>query len=448
MAACCAACLVLTSPIAGWALAQETDPLGRPRQQVPPQETPQRRASSDASKSDTDSHSSGSTTGLPDGPLSKSSNSSTSSLRDFVPEKLNRPQLPTQRDFAAEAAGATRLTIMQQDRADAASVQDAANVQAENIQTTAADGEVIVAPHGGFRLVKRSSKVWEFGVEISSGNGPLRGAIAAAPVPIEFPEQKITVLSEFRSPQVSSVKMKDFGGQGRQMIVNVPNLGPGETARATITMRLDRYDILAPEQPIEWKFAEKGHRDGRLYLGESPYIETNHKRFKELGTQIINDDDTPWKQVESIYDWLQTNIQYEFDPTIHASLDALTNKKGDCEEFASLFIALCRSRGIPARAVWCNDHTYPEFLMVTPGGDAVWLPCQLTTHEHIFGQMFDDRPILQKGDKFTVVGETQPNRYLKPSMKAAAAAGSPQLKWVIQEVNPADVKRSNSPLGQ
>jgi hypothetical protein len=272
----------------------------------------------------------------------------------------------------------------------------------------------------------------------------LRGAIAAAPVPIEFPEQKITVLSEFKSPNVSSVKMKDFAGQGRQMIVNVPNLGPGETARATITMRLDRYDIVAPEQSVEWKFADKGQREGRLFLGESPYIETNHKRFKELGGEIVESDQTPWSQVESIYTWLQRNIQYEFDQTIHASLDALSNKKGDCEEFASLFIALCRTRGIPARAVWCNDHTYPEFLMLAPNGDAVWLPCQLTTNEHIFGQMFDDRPILQKGDKFTVVGENQPNRYLKPS----AAAGAPQLKWIIQEIDPATLQRHNSPLGQ
>lgn len=86
--------------------------------------------------------------------------------------------------------------------------------------------------------------------------------------------------------------------------------------------------------------------------------------------------------------------------------------------------------------------------MVAPNGEAVWLPCQLTTHEHIFGQMFDDRPILQKGDKFTVVGESQPNRYLKPSMKATAAAGSPQLKWIIQEVDPAEIQLNNSPLGK
>ncbi|MDP1563836.1 MAG: transglutaminase-like domain-containing protein [Pirellulaceae bacterium] len=438
---CLSICLGLVLPTVAFALVQETDPLGRPRQQVPAKKDTPSSVPPGSGTSNSGTEQGRPAGDLPDSPTLKSPAARPSRLRDFVPEKLDVPQLPKSRDFEAEAKGTARLTILQQD--NAAPPQP----QAENIQTAAANGEIIVAPHGGFRLVKRSSKVWEFGVEISSGNGPLRGAIAAAPVPIEFPEQKITVLSEFKSPNVASVKMKDFAGQGRQMIVNVPNMGPGETARATITMRLDRYDILAPEQPVEWKFAEKGQREGRMFLGESPYIETNHKRYKELGEEIVNSKETPWNQVESIYSWLQKNIQYEFDETIHSSLDALANKKGDCEEFASLFIALCRNRGIPARAVWCNDHTYPEFLMVTPKGEAVWLPCQLTTHDHIFGQMYDDRPILQKGDKFTVVGETQPNRYLKPSMKAAAAV-SPQLKWIIQEVDPSEVQGSNSPLGK
>lgn len=437
---CLTAVHVLLLPMVAIAGAQEVDPLGRPTQPTGPKENSSQNSPqpSNSSSAATPKDKNGGETELPNSSVKSGGRNS---LRDFVPETLNVPQLPKTRDFEAESKGTARLTIAQQDKAESTPTQ------AENIRTVAADGEVAVAPHGGFRLVKRSSKVWEFGVEITAGAGPVRGALAAAPVPIEFPEQKLTILSEFKSPNVASVKMKDFAGQGRQMIVNVPNLAAGETARATITMRLDRYDIVAPESPVDWKFVEKGQREGRLFLGESPLIETTNKRFKELSEEIVSSADAPWKQVETIYDWLQKNIQYEFDPTIHSSLDALASKRGDCEEFASLFIALCRTRGIPARAVWVNDHTYPEFLMVTPEGEAVWLPCQLTTHEHIFGQMFDDRPILQKGDKFTVIGETQPNRYLKATMKAASAGASPQFKWIIQEVDPAKLEQHNSPLG-
>lgn len=414
---------------------QETDPLGRPRRQdkanQPPQgadkpretQTPPPAGQQDLSP-------------IPGG---VGEGATAGSLRDFVPPTLPPSSLPRTRDFAAETGDPGRRTIKQ--------FQDpgSAPPQADGIQTQAAEGAAVLAAHGGYQLVKRSAKVWEFGLEISSGNGPLRGAVAAAPLPIDFPEQKVTVLSEFSSPTVGSVKLKDWEGQGRQMIVTVPQLAAGETARATFTMRLERYDIVAPTAPLAWRFPDKGLREGRIYLGDSPYIETSHRRIKELAEQIVDESGTPWEQVQAIYDWLQKNIQYEFDPTIHSCLVALDKQRGDCEEFASLFIALCRARGIPARAVWCNDHTYPEFLMVTPSGEAVWLPCQLTTHDHIFGQMFDDRPILQKGDKFTVVGESQPGRYLKPAMKATAAFG-PQLKWIIRELNPEDLPLQSSPL--
>lgn len=377
---------------------------------------------------------------LPTGPLGKPRSSGGGSLRNYVPPTLQDEGLPKTRDFQAEAEGRRGgMRVVGQ-------TQDQAQASATNIQTAAAEGEAILATHGGYKMVKRSAKVWEFGLEITAA-GPMNGVVASAPVPIEWPEQKLTVLSEFRSPTVSSVRMKPFPGQGQQMIVSVGQLGAGQTARATVTMRVERFDVVAPETPLNWQFPKKGSKTAKGYLGDSPYIETNHKRIRELADEVVRPDDSPWKQVESIYDWVQQNIEYEFDPQIHSCLEALDSKRGDCEEVASLFIALCRSRGIPARAVWCNDHTYPEFLMRTEDGTEVWLPCQITTYDRIFGQMFDDRPILQKGDKFSVMGELRPTRYLKPAMTAKSATGAPQFRWIIQEVDPKDIKSDSSPLG-
>jgi len=69
-------------------------------------------------------------------------------------------------------------------------------------------------------------------------------------------------------------------------------------------------------------------------------------------------------QVEAIYDWVRENVEYKFDTQIHSCLDALDSGKGDCEELSSLFIAICRARDIPARAVWIPGHTYPEFYLL------------------------------------------------------------------------------------
>ena len=46
-----------------------------------------------------------------------------------------------------------------------------------------------------------------------------------------------------------------------------------------------------------------------------------------------------------------------------AEFAALRDGTGDCEELSSLFIALCRAHGIPARTVWVPDHCYPEFYL-------------------------------------------------------------------------------------
>ncbi|GEM_PF-553742 len=332
--------------------------------------------------------------------------------------------------------------------------QDLANQTPEDpgqlILTKAAAGEIQETEHGAFRLIQRSSTTWEFGLEITAGaGGPILGVVASAPVPIQWPEQQIKIVTQFKSPSVKSVKVKDFKDQGRQMIVSIPRLNAGETAKASVTMMLQRLDIIKPENRPELKFPEKNNREARMYLGESPYIEIRHPRIQELAATIGNDSDSPWQQVEAIYDWVQTNIKYEFDPNIHSCLEALDAKKGDCEEVASLFIAICRSKGIPARAVWCNDHTYPEFMLCTADGKNVWLPCQITTFEHIFGEMFDDRPILQKGDKFSILGEAAPYRYLKPAMTAKSAVGSPQFRWIIQKVEASTaVDSTDSPLGK
>jgi hypothetical protein len=427
-------CLWVPAVVAAY---QVSDPLGRPLGKPPqPPATKQEGQPAASSPGGTE---------LPDSPLGRRKTGPTSDapgrrLRDFVPERSEGPRLPATRDFAAESGGGLPANRAPADP----SAQDP---QAANIQTTVAEGEIRAADHGGFRLVKRSAKYWEFGLEITAA-GNLTGIAASAPIPVEFPEQRITIVSQFRSPTVGNVRMKDHGDQGRQMIVTIPSLAAGQVARATVTMRLDRYDIVPAEPAVEWQWAKPGSKAGRGFLGDSPYIETSHRRIKDLATELIQPEASPWEQVQAIYDWLQANIQYEFDETIHSCLEALEQKKGDCEEFASLFIALCRARGIPARAVWCHDHTYPEFLLALPSGTEVWLPCQLTTHEHIFGQMFDDRPILQKGDKFSILGESQPHRYLKPAMTVKSAAAAPQFKWIIQEVDPANVESGSSPLGR
>ena len=82
-------------------------------------------------------------------------------------------------------------------------------------------------------------------------------------------------------------------------------------------------------------------------------------------------------------------------------MHALSTGVGDCEELTSLFIALCRQHGIPARSVWVDGHTYPEFYLVDGQGVGEWFPCQ-AAGDRAFGSLPAMRPILQKGDRFQI----------------------------------------------
>ena len=164
----------------------------------------------------------------------------------------------------------------------------------------------------------------------------------------------------------------------------------------------------------------------------SPFIESKHERIKEIAAALpLADGVDAWTEVETIYNWVRENIRYEFDTEIQSCLTALDAGHGDCEELSSLFIAICRARGIPARAVWIPEHTYPEFYLEDAEGNGHWFPCQ-AAGSFAFGHMPEAKPILQKGDKFKVRNHPKPLRYVQPTLKAFGA--TPGWSWHMDQV--------------
>jgi transglutaminase-like putative cysteine protease len=55
---------------------------------------------------------------------------------------------------------------------------------------------------------------------------------------------------------------------------------------------------------------------------------------------------------QNTFMWVSENIRYAgYDAVDRGALYALRNKQGDCTEFMSLFVALCRANAIPARGI-------------------------------------------------------------------------------------------------
>ncbi len=285
----------------------------------------------------------------------------------------------------------------------------------------------------GVRLTEPTIQTWRFGVIVTAASGPAANIIAVAPIPKDWPEQQVRIVSEDLDATVRRVRFRSLGNGARQMVVEIPRLAQGQTAQAVLTIEITKYAIEEPRDP---SVLERTKRISKLreYLGASPSIETNDRKIKTLAKQFSSEGPA-WEQVGAIFDWVRENIEYRQGP-LKGAAAALRDGYGDCEELTSLFIALCRANHIPARTVWVPGHCYPEFHLTDQQGQGHWIPCQAAGAARDFGRMPETRPILQKGDNFRSPEQRKRVRYASATLKSANRGGlaAPTLQVIQQPV--------------
>lgn len=287
-------------------------------------------------------------------------------------------------------------------------------------------------PTPGISLSDPVESVWEFGLKINAPRGA-SGVTATVPIPMPWPEQEIEILVEQKSDNVGKFVIKNRTRDTRQFTFKVNRMAAGQSETALIRFQVKKRMIVAPSDPSQFVATKKVPSKIKTFLKPSPLIESDHKRIRELARSLVDDTLTAWDQVEKNLRWVRDNIEYQFEKQNYSCLHALDVKHGDCGELSSLFIAICRAQGIPARAVWIPDHTYPEFYLSDQDGNGHWFPCQAAgTYE--FGAMSEIKPILQKGDRFRIPGERQEVRYLRPTVVARQAPGGVTIEWISRQV--------------
>jgi len=90
--------------------------------------------------------------------------------------------------------------------------------------------------------------------------------------------------------------------------------------------------------------------DPAAWLKAEPLFEHTDEAFDQLAPAFAGDP--PEQAAREIYDWVRGHVQDgPYDGTDRGARYALLNRKGDCTEFAALYVALCRRAGIPARGM-------------------------------------------------------------------------------------------------
>ncbi len=320
----------------------------------------------------------------------------------------------------------------------------------------------------------------KIGISITAEGGACEGIVATTPVPIDWAEQQVKVIEQDVSAAVR--EFEDFrmiDGTVKQMVLTVPYLAAGEEAHAILTFEVTRRGLVSPDNTAELIVPKKLDRQLRTYLAASIGIEVRSPKIRALAKEIAaklkadgpsdealatvadkpsenqdvqdavagavgvagedrseaaeSGEPTTWQLVEAMYDWVRANVEYKEGP-FKGAMDALKDGHGDCEELSSLFIALCRASGIPARTVWIAGHCYPEFYLTDAEGNGYWFPCQAAGSRD-FGGIAEHRPILQKGDNFS--DPDRPGRklrYVSEHLKVANAVGKPRVKFIREPI--------------
>ncbi len=172
--------------------------------------------------------------------------------------------------------------------------------------------------------------------------------------------QSLPNIQKIEKVEYSLIPIGSFHNNGNLYMQFVIS-NPARIEKLTMTIYADlyKYDLhTAMENKDKSQFSSLIHniiKDGNEpnfdeYLKGEKYIEKNDKNIL-LAAQSITGN-TEIQAVRHIYDYVIDNMEY----SIQGSRDrgaglALRYKKGDCSDYSDLFVALCRTKNIPARVV-------------------------------------------------------------------------------------------------
>ncbi|MEM5871697.1 MAG: transglutaminase-like domain-containing protein, partial [Candidatus Aenigmatarchaeota archaeon] len=218
-----------------------------------------------------------------------------------------------------------------------------------------------------------------------------------------------------------------FDGHGKKIVINlsIPYEDESQTLEMNVKKVVEKngnvFGVIETENPNnEFEYFLEGFvrvRARHLYFLPSQYtipeevkiymqptnnIQSNNPRIRSLAEEITKDAKNDFEKVVKLATWVHEHLTYDLSYT-GKNLDALSvleQKRGVCAEYTTLFIALVRSIGIPAKFVsgfsfgergW-ERHAYAEvYLGKWVPVDPLWLEIGFLDATHIkFGESFDN----------------------------------------------------------
>ncbi len=105
----------------------------------------------------------------------------------------------------------------------------------------------------------------------------------------------------------------------------------------------------------------------KQFVQETEKTESTDPEIKQIANNLVAGDDDAFKIAAKIAKWVHDSVEYDESQWVGvaSAKDVLRTRKGVCDEFTNLFMALVRSLGMPARykvgSVYTNIPTVNDF---------------------------------------------------------------------------------------
>jgi transglutaminase-like putative cysteine protease len=166
-----------------------------------------------------------------------------------------------------------------------------------------------------------------------------------------------------------------------------------EITNSCFDPRVTTESLLTPYRPDDPMVA--------FYTKSEPYTEINDD-ISSAARKAVGSESNPVEKARLVFRFVRQHMQYEYPPPGgRGATIAMELGKGDCGQYADLFVAMCRSVGVPARfaggfglalggpddaQTTVGSHAWAEFMLP----DGRWLPADPTGAEDTcFGKILD-----------------------------------------------------------
>lgn len=195
------------------------------------------------------------------------------------------------------------------------------------------------------------------------------------------------------TPKPDQINYDDYGN----MFIYYSTAGMRPKQRLDITIeRKMKASTFSTSEPVLARSNGSVTDENRVYVKPQEKIESDNKAIIDKANELTQGLTTDYRKAAAIFEYVNITMEYNTSETYanKGALSALGSGKGVCEEFATLFVALCRAEEIPARVVAgykveevngkesLIDHAWAEIYL----DDYGWLPVEPTAIYTVNGQ--------------------------------------------------------------